>query len=196
MNKLPVSTNDCGMMIKMKTESAQNKNRGFTLIELIIVITIIAILTAIILAALGESREKSRNTARISQIQEYQKAFNLYYSGSGHYPRFGDGQTATMCLGDYDDNACWQGGNSIVERSVISDAVVPQYMGRIPEGETITFGQGSGATYEGMTYTHENYGKSYTIRYFMEGNNRPCVLDNTTSSNVGDDTLCTLVVTP
>lgn len=172
---------------------------GFTLLELIIVIAIIGIISAIVMVALSDSREHSRNTARVAQIKEYQKAFNLYYSDTGYYPKFGVNETnAWMCLGDYPDDRCWQnGGTGTIERETIANAIVPKYMGQMPKGETIMFGQG-GNLYEGMIYTHANYGKSYKIQYIMEGSNKSCILDGATGSNLGgsDFTLCTLVVTP
>jgi len=167
---------------------------GFTLIELLVVVAIIGIIASIVMVALSDSREHSRNVARVAQIKEYQKAFDLYYSDTGHYPMFGSGATATMCLGDYLDNACWANGTGNLERTAIPTAITPHYLGMIPAGEDIMFGQGGGTEYEGMIYIHQNYGKAYTIRYFMEGNDKDCLLDKTTATNTGDDTLCTLVV--
>lgn len=165
---------------------------GFTLIELIIVIAIIAIISAIVIVSLDESREKSRNAARISQIKEYQKAFSLYYSQTGSYPKFGANESSEMCLGDYPDDKCGENGTGKLERTAIANAIVPQYMGRIPEGETRMFA----GNFEGMTYTFQNYGKSYSIKYYMEGRNRSCVLPDTVASDANSDTLCILTVAP
>ena len=179
--------------------------RGFTLIELLVVIAIIGIIAAIVMVALEESRQSSRNTARVSQIKEYQKAFNLFYSDTGHYPHFGSlttNPTSQMCLGDYpplDDydgtygsGTCWGSPSTWNERVTIANAIVPNYMNRIPAGETKSFGTGR----VGMVYRSENYGKSYTIMYYMEGNDRSCILDGANPTNNGPDTLCTLTVTP
>ena len=51
------------------------RSRGFTLLELVIVITIIGIISAIVLVALGESRAKGRDGQRAAQTQEFLKAF-------------------------------------------------------------------------------------------------------------------------
>jgi len=167
---------------------------GFTLIELLVAVAIIGIIASIVMVALSDSREHSRNVARVAQIREYQKAFDLYYSETGYYPKFGSGITSTMCLGDYADNACWASGTSELERTTIPNAITPNYMGMMPSGENIMFGQGNSTEYEGMIYTHRDYGKAYTIQYFMEGNDKDCLLDKTTASNVGDDTLCVLQI--
>lgn len=170
------------------------KENGFSLFELVMVIAILGIIASLIMVALAESRNHSKNTTRAAQIKEFQKTFDLYFSDTGHYPRFGTSESATICLGDYDDNACWENGNSVNETSTIRNAITPHYMGQLPKIDTTLFGQDSGELYEGMIYTHQNYGKGYMIRYFMEGNDKSCVLDGAVGSNVGDDTLCSFVV--
>lgn len=65
--------------------------RGFTLLELLIVIAIIGILTSIVLVSLGSAREKSRDAARASQAQEIVKALELYYTQQGSYPTVASG---------------------------------------------------------------------------------------------------------
>lgn len=174
-------------------------NRGFSLIELLIVIAIIGVIASIIMVSLEESRQKARNSARISQIREYQKAFSLYYTDTGYYPKLGTNETSRMCLGDYPTNKCWEGWDTAtggtLERPTIAAAIVPQYMGRIPIGEERTFGE-NGA-YLGMVYESLYYGQGYRIWYFLEGNDRFCFLDGAVMyQNSGPDTLCILTVTP
>lgn len=65
------------------------KNKGFTLIELLVVIAIIGILGSIILTSLAGARSKARDSARVSQLDELQKAYELYYAGHGCYPAVG-----------------------------------------------------------------------------------------------------------
>ena len=66
--------------------SLKNTKKGFTLIELLVTIVIIAMLSAIVMAALSNSRSKSRDARRISDIGQIQLALELYYDGHRSYP--------------------------------------------------------------------------------------------------------------
>lgn len=66
-----------------------NKNqKGFTLIELMIVITVISILSAIVLGVLNSSgiQAKARDSERIAQIKKLQTALELYFADNRVYP--------------------------------------------------------------------------------------------------------------
>lgn len=61
---------------------------GFTLIELIVVIGVIAILSAMIIAILNplEQFAKARDSQRKSDLSQIQKALEQYYQDTGSYP--------------------------------------------------------------------------------------------------------------
>ena len=166
-----------------------NDQRGLTVVELLFVMSIVVVLSAIALAALNDSREKGRNAARIAQIQEYRKAFQIYHSDFGYYPHESGTESGAVCLGDYDDDNCWLNGTSVSEQ-LIADTITPKYMQRLPKGEAVSFGD-STSSYEGMIYEYQDHGESYRLQYFMEGAGQNCFLPDTTSYNIGDDTLCT-----
>jgi prepilin-type N-terminal cleavage/methylation domain-containing protein len=77
-------------------------SRGFTLLELLVVIAIIGLLASISLAFLNPSREKSRNAAVLSQVYEYRKALDLYYTANGRYPSSWTvaNRNRIFCIGD------------------------------------------------------------------------------------------------
>ena len=62
------------------------KQRGFTLIEILIVVAIIGILSSVILIGLGSARARARDARRIADLREVQNALELYYSKVGRYP--------------------------------------------------------------------------------------------------------------
>jgi len=66
--------------------SLKNTRRGFTLIEILVVIAIIGILSSVVLASLAVSRAKARDARRIADLEEVKKALELYYDSNGTYP--------------------------------------------------------------------------------------------------------------
>lgn len=60
--------------------------RGFTLMELMIVMMIIGILTSIIGGSFMQSRLKARDAQRKSDIAQLQRALESYYNDHGTYP--------------------------------------------------------------------------------------------------------------
>ncbi len=63
-----------------------NKRSGFTLIEILIVVAIIAILASAVLVGLGPTQQAGRDARRLSDIREVQNALELFYSKCGFYP--------------------------------------------------------------------------------------------------------------
>ena len=83
------------------------KQKGFTLIELLVVIAIIGILAAVVLINLSSARLKSRDARRIADVNQINKALEVYLSDCGQYPAdplstgSNDGCPAGVKFGDY-----------------------------------------------------------------------------------------------
>jgi len=84
-----------------------HRQKGFTLIELMVVISIIALLSAIVLASLGTSRNKAADTAIKQGLVNLRSSAELFYANNGNSygatPLGGD--CATPPLGSLFDNA-------------------------------------------------------------------------------------------
>lgn len=59
------------------------KNKGFTLIEMLVVIAIIGILAAVVLTALGPSRNKAKDARVISDLEQVRALAEANYSSTG-----------------------------------------------------------------------------------------------------------------
>ncbi len=67
-------------------KSVLNNNRGFTLIEIMVVVVILGILAGIVVPRLLERPEEARRTKAAVQIKSLEEALGLYKLDTGFYP--------------------------------------------------------------------------------------------------------------
>ena len=60
--------------------------KGFTLVELLVVIVIIGLLSTLAIVALNSARAKARDAKRVSDIKQLQTAYELYFNDQNKYP--------------------------------------------------------------------------------------------------------------
>ena len=84
------------------------KPRGFTIVELLIVIVVIAILAAISVVAYSGIQQRARDSQRENDIKILTKALELYYIDNGKYPP-GGGSTNINSWWTTSSDTSWQG---------------------------------------------------------------------------------------
>jgi prepilin-type N-terminal cleavage/methylation domain-containing protein len=70
----------------MGTRSRTLEN-GFTLLELLVVISIIGLLASVVLASMGDVRGKARDARRKEELRQISLAIEMYYAKYENYPR-------------------------------------------------------------------------------------------------------------
>lgn len=105
-----------------------NFKKGFTLVELMVVISIIGILSAVVYANFSDARKVARDEIRKTDLKNLQLAIELFKAQNGRYP---DG-----CKG----NDAWSGGSNAPGVGDACNAgvdyivgLVPDYISELPE---------------------------------------------------------------
>lgn len=70
----------------LNAQISNMKNKGFTLMEILIVIAMLGILATIIFGSYLSSLKKGRDSRRKQDLEMVARALELYYSEQGHYP--------------------------------------------------------------------------------------------------------------
>lgn len=78
--------------------------RGFTIVELLIVIVVVAILAAITSVAYNGVQARARDAVRIQKLTAITKAIEMYYVDNGRYPPIQDGNGVESSCGSQTEN--------------------------------------------------------------------------------------------
>ena len=169
-------------MLSMSIKLSFARNNGFTIVELLIVIVVIAILAAISIVAYNGIQNRAEASKTVSAIQAYKKALSLYKIDNNLYPT-----TGAMCLGEeyppfsgQTVPACRNSGSiiGVAGNAAARDLLKPYLGGQLPMPSIKTITSGSsdfvGGHFYGSGYNYTLDGNPVvTIEYYIRGNTCP-----------------------
>ncbi len=101
-----------------------NYQRGFTLMELLIVMILLGILVAMGLSSFRTSQTKSRDSRRKSELRQISLALEAYFNDKGRYPNDDAGGKIKGCYPD-DNTVCAWGSEFKDKNSTIYMVTIP-----------------------------------------------------------------------
>ena len=130
-------------------------SQGFTLIELLVVIAIIGILGTLSVVALGNARQRARDTKRLTDIQQIRNGLLIFANNRASYPEVSGVDTLELggpSAGCLDDNGFHTGIDADLCGGLVIMPHVPreQIPGHAP-------------------YRYERTADGYQIQFLLEG---------------------------
>tara|TARA_R100000655_G_scaffold88508_1_gene128816 strand:- start:889 stop:1428 length:540 start_codon:yes stop_codon:yes gene_type:complete len=157
-----------------------DKKRGFTIVELLIVIVVIAILASISIVAYNGIQQRARDSERKSNISTLAKAFELYHIKYGVYPDSGGSSTVNGSWSTSNDSS-WQ---------LLANQLVPEFISKMPSDPTNSAnGFTAGASYSYSYYDGQSSycgaasRQMYIVVYRLESGAQENILNGDCPSN-------------
>ena len=172
----------------MGMQQKHQQGYGFTIVELLIVIVVIALLAAITLIGYNAVRIRSENTRTIANIRQYVNAITLYNIKTGAYPVAPgeSGQSVAMvCLGiGYEDSYCGRISSvDTYESSSFMNDLQAKSGVTLSAAVSDKYGDVGGESFVGAAYgvdktdsEHSSTLYARTIQWHLTGENQDCVL--------------------
>jgi general secretion pathway protein G len=161
------------MWANLKSPSTTESRRGFTIVELLIVIVVIGILAAITIVAYNGIQTRAENAKTVSSIEKYATALSAYAVTNGTYPNVGGypclGSDNGQCAQVTDGAAtCFVTGGAGSGSQATFDSNIKSVISALPPASSQQISCG-GKSYKGAFF-YTTDGKSGVIFYFLRGN--------------------------
>lgn len=182
------------------------QSHGFTIVELLIVIVVIAILAAITIVAYTGIQTRAQNIRTVANVRGYLDALQTYHTINGSYPPTdgeGTDSIAMNCLGKgYKDGTCGVITGTNVYESTSLEAALAGLGG--PSGfaavSDLSVEIDTGETFTGAAYgidVWQGGGHARTVQWVLQGADQDCIVPGAYVWNVSlGNTACEVVLEP
>ena len=158
------------------------RSRGFTIVELLIVIVVIGILAALVIVAYNGIQQRANNTAKITAVKDYQTIINTYIRQYGALP-----YNSVACVGEPSNYTDWDSNGSLdchrslntyhPNTSFITE--LKKISPNLPKYNSTQLGPASdGQYYAGISYltgqTYDGRSDQAALFYWLEGASQSC----------------------
>lgn len=168
-----------------------NNRDGFTIVELLIVVVVIAILAAITIVAYNGITKKAQYTSNVVTAKQYVSVLQLYKAQTGSYPYSGGASMVGYCLGkgyptNYDADPSGDCINDLdfddfnFNESTTFNALIEPYFPQLPTVQQTGFVAG-GHRFNGINYMYDpniSLDNAWAARsilfYYLQGQNQDC----------------------
>jgi len=163
-----------------------SKDKGFTIVELLIVIVVIGILAAITIVAFNGIQQRGRDAQRKSDIASITKALELYYIDNGEFP-LANGSTTINSSWSTTADASWQNFKTIIAAYMKSVPADPSNTSGLPSVNSSTAGYSYDYyVFRNSTYCGSTAGQGYILVYRLESSSQQNnLLGNCTGTQLG-----------
>lgn len=152
------------------SKTFKTKQQGFTLLELLIVMIIVAILAGMGLVAFGTAQLKARDNRRKQDLSSIVKALETFYNDFGRYP---NSSSSGRIMG------CTNGTTSCTWGSPWQTTNGTLYMNQLPKDPVGNYG-----------YFYQTSGTGYYLFAFLENEKDPDAAKNGSTPTFYDTVIC------
>lgn len=156
---------------------------GFTIVELLIVIVVIAILAAVTIVSYNGIAERARNAQLLGVVDAYTKALQIYKVQNGTFPLVNvaeSGYENYACLGSatsfpatapYQSSSCYYSGATVVKTSSTFANQLNTAVSNLPDAALPSVSSSDNSmSIRGVLYLTNNNGTPASLQYVMKGN--------------------------
>lgn len=196
------------MLMPTKPSHTSSSTKGFTIVELLIVIVVIAILAAITVVAYNGIQQRANNTAIIDTASKTVRMVQAYVAANGVYPYAQGAGSGWVCVTSA-VICTWDEGSAVPANTTFNNNIAT--VGTLPRSVPTSGSLGNGVQiFWGGTFVMDGISRPFMVIYWLNGINQQCGIPgvvvqsgstltlsstgNSASNSAGGKTLCRISI--